>query len=253
MAEDIGERVNEIEKEQQAKAGNAEGGLEKKTKKSFFGGLLKGIAQLGYAALTTGLAMTIAGPINLLSVTGTYLLAHAILNRKKLKLKGLRKELHLGNIITVGLYYTFYAFNYLAPSNILLTTAAVLAGIPIFSGAFLPLRYLVYNYSPGKFLKDTVTGKIKELPQNLKKIYKEEYGKATKRMYLASPIILGILNFVPFQYQLPVSSVSKFVTRLAMGKGGTLESQSNPAPKNNYNAPKKDYGIPKRDYSLQPT
>lgn len=227
MAEDIGEKVNNIEQEQQAKAGVKESPLEKKANKGFF----KKIAQLGYATLTTAGALAVAGPLNLVSVTGTYLLAHAILNRKKLKYEGLRKELHLGNAMTVLLYYFFRAYNTVGGKNIIANTAFILgAGIPAFNALFLPIRYMIYNYTPFGLLKDTLTLKIGKAAKNIKEIFKKDYIKTTLRTYLVAPIIIAARNFVPFKYQLPVTSVGRFFYRLALGKSKEDKEDSYKAP-----------------------
>lgn len=221
---DISDKVNEAEKERQAKAGKAEGGLEKKANGEFF----KKIAQLGYAALTTAGALAIAGPLNLVSVTGSYLLAHTILNRKNLTYKGFRKELHLGNAMTAFLYYLFKVFNRVSPGNILFNSLFILgAGIPVFNAVFLPVRYFTYNYTPLKLLKDTFTFKLPKAFSEIKQLYKKEYVPMTKRTYIVSPLIIGAVNFAPFEYQLPITSAGRLAYRLALGKGWELSYQNN--------------------------
>jgi len=215
---DISDTVNNAYEEQQAKAGNP-GSLEKKTN----GGFFKKIAQLGYMGLTTAAAWAIAGPINLLSVTGSYLLAHTILNRKNLTYKGLRKELHLGNAMTATLYNFFKVYNKVSRGNLLLNSLFIIGvGIPIFNLLFIPVRYLIYNYSPLSLLKTIFTGKTSKIKDDIKELYKKEYFPMIKRTWLVSPIVVGAVNYAPFKYQLPITSTGRLVYRLALGKGGTV-------------------------------
>ncbi len=224
---DISDTVNKVEQEQQAKAGNSESPLEKKAKRGFF----RKIVDFGYMTLTTAGALAVAGPLNLVSVTGTFLLAHAILNRKKLTYEGLRKEMHLGNAMTVALYYFFRAYNAVTPGNLLLNSLFILGvGIPAFNALFIPTKYMLYNYTPLKLLKDTLTFKLGKTAKNIKEIFKKDYIKTTLRTYLLAPIVIAAINFVPFKYQLPATSVGRFFYRLALGKGGKGEKDSYKPP-----------------------
>ncbi len=225
---DISDRVNDVEQEQQAKAGVKESPLEKKTNRGFFRKLI----EFGYMTATTVAATAIAGPLNLLSVTGSYLLAHTILHRKKLKYEGLRKELHLGNAMTVLLYKIFGLYNIMFKGNILLNSAFILGvGIPVFNVLFIAARHFIYNYTPLKLVKDTLTFKLGTSLKDLKQTYKKDYFPMTKRTYLVSPIMLGAVNFVPFKYQLPITSVGRLAYRLALGKSGKDQKNSYDAPK----------------------
>lgn len=224
---DISDTVNKVEQEQQAKAGTRESALEKKAKR----GILRKIVDFGFMGLTTGAAWAIAGPLNVLAVTGSYLLAYSYLHRKELKYEGLRKEVHFGNAMTALLYYSFYAWNYSLPANLLVNSAIFLAALPVWIGVFIPMRYMFYNYSPLKLLKDTVTLKILGLPKKIKEIYKQEYKKALKNLYIASPFIIGIRTFVPFKYQLVTTAITRFINRLAIGRGGKLGYQTSPYQK----------------------
>lgn len=212
---DISDTVNKVEKEQQAKAQPKESPLEKKAN----GGFFKKIIDFGYMGLTTAAAWAIAGPINLVSVTGTYLLVHSILNRKNLKYKGLRKELHVGNAMTIYLFNMFKLLNKIA--NPITKSLAVLGiAMPIFNAFYLPVRYIISKYTPFKFLKDVFTLKIFRLPKEIINLYKRDYIKSLKRVYLISPVVLYAVNFTQFKYQLPVTSIGRFFYRLALGKGG---------------------------------
>ncbi len=219
---DISDTVNKIEKEKQAKTQPKESPLEKKAN----GGFFKKIFDFAYMGLTTGAALAIAGPLNLISVTGTYLLVHSIINRKNLKYKGLRKELHVGNAMTVNLFYLFKFLN-MFPNFITKSLAVLALGMPYFNAVYLPARYIISKYTPFKFLKEIFTLKIFKLPKEIIDLYKRDYTKSLKRVYTISPVVLYAVNFAPFKYQLPITSVGRFFYRLALGKGGEPTYQNN--------------------------
>lgn len=179
---------------------------------------------------TATIGVSIGGLMNLVATTGTFFLAYWTLNRKNLNKNDLQAEMHLGNVMTGVLYYSFN-FLYTITNPVYKTAVGILGILPALSALVLPLEYIFKKYNPSKFIYDILTTKIRKLPGELySKVYKPLYFKTVGNLYKYFAIPFGLLiNYVPITFQVAASGIGRYFVRLIIGKTKKDESKHQPA------------------------
>lgn len=219
---DLDDRTNE-EFEKRREKGSE---LEEKTEAGFFA-TLKKFSMWDWAKIAGTSAIGIAyGGISLYGALlnwGTtvfsYLLAHKLVKKNKIKKSELQAEFHLASLMTPVLYRFFYGLA--AISNpIYKSLAGIFIAWPPFVAVMTGMKYVLNKYTPMSFIKDTFKGKTLALPYN---IYKEEwkpnYWNTLKNMYkyLSIPFIITLNYVIPF-FQIAAFAGVRTLFRYLVGK-----------------------------------
>jgi len=208
-------------------------GLEQKTN-GFFDTLrsfsLWDWAKLGATSL---LAFSIAGPMNWIVTTGSYIAAYATINRKKIEKNELKTQMHLGNFITPALYYMFNILNTFNPVKKIALGLSV--AMPMITAMIYSSEHVIRKYTPSKFIKDTLTLKTLRLPGEIyRETLKPKFFKTLKNLYLFfAPVFGAIIYLVPLQYQIASTAAARYVNRMVIGKTSQkidTQKQYNNAP-----------------------
>jgi len=229
--DDITEK--EYERMQAARQGAGESKLEKEskkgtdTKKSFFRTLGKfNLFDWGLIGATSVASLLTGGLFNWVSVTGTYLLSHAITQRGNYTKKGVKSEFYLGGVMTITLDKMYRYLSGLNPVHRTVIGLGVL--IPIFNAIYLPVQHIFRKYTPLGFARN-----IFRIPKEVyHKSIKPNYFRSLKAIYtfMTLPFIY-VWNFVPLMWQIPATSATRFgyktILDLAQKKKGY-------APKGSY-------------------